>query len=206
MFLKKEYVDIPGDCKITLPPIALINPVQTGQQQIKITESLLRREEEIVDYSTGLVLTDEIENRKYCLALNLAEAYSHMVATWCWGDALLKWFDECDEDSARIPQLRSVSHANIWPNPWRYRWAHLAAEKFASPEGIDVFEALGLRFIFAVRPSIDTVTDEFINLFKKEGGVSTYLAWERRSPDPRTYFPPERFEIVVETVESLPNI
>lgn len=206
MFLKKEYVDIPGDCKITLPPIALINPVQTRQQQIKITESLLRREEEIVDYSTGLVLTDNIENRKYCLALNLAQAYKQMVATWCWGDALLKWLDECDVDAARIPQLQSVSHANIWPNPWRYRWVHLVAEKFAGPEGVDTFEALGLRFIFAVPPSIHMVTDEFINLFKRDGSVSTYQAWENRSPDPRTYFPPERFEIVVQSSDSLPSV
>jgi hypothetical protein len=89
-----RYIDIPGTVTHELPPL-LVHGSQEGTPL-----------SDVVGMAAGIVEAEDIlgdapgeegviEQRKYDLALNLAEQYLRLVDHWQWGDSILEWVRQC---------------------------------------------------------------------------------------------------------------
>ncbi len=54
-----------------------------------------------------------IEQRKFDLALNLAEQYMRLVSHWQWGDSILEWVRQCEITFEACEALRSLLHPDV---------------------------------------------------------------------------------------------
>ncbi|HET9321167.1 MAG TPA: hypothetical protein VFO27_15375, partial [Bryobacteraceae bacterium] len=114
----RRYIDIPGSGTHELPPL-LVHGTQDGTPL-----------SEVVDMAAGIVEAEDIlgtapaeesviEQRKYDLALNLADQYIRLVSHWQWGDSILEWVRQCEITFEGCEALRNLLHPDVWPHASR---------------------------------------------------------------------------------------
>src|ERR1022692_175277 len=92
----RTYLQIPGDKTHELPPLLIHGEADNAT-----------RLDEVVDLAGDIVESEDmvplmpeggglLEQRKYDLALQLAEKYLGLVAHWQWGDSILEWIRQCE--------------------------------------------------------------------------------------------------------------
>src|SRR5437870_4569615 len=188
----QRYIDIPGSGTHELPPL-LVHGTQEGTPL-----------SEVVQMATGIVEAEDmlaevpqdeavLEQRKYDLALNLADQYLRLVAHWQWGDSILEWIRQCEITFETQEGLRNLLHADVWPHAGRTSFVNLLLEKSVPTHGVGLENAVGLRLTFRQPPPIDCFSNQFLFYLNLPIAGTVYRTWARLAEDMPAFFPPERF-------------
>jgi hypothetical protein len=192
----RRYIDIPGSATHELPPL-LVHGTSEGTPL-----------SEVVDMAAGMVEAEDImgaapaeesviEQRKFDLALNLADQYLRLVSHWQWGDSILDWVRQCEITFESSEALRSLLHPDIWPHASRSSFVKLLMEKSVPTHGVGVENAVGLRLTFRQPPPIDCFSNQFLFYLNASVTSTAYRTWARLAQDAPALFPPDRFHFDV---------
>ena len=194
----RMYIEIPGKRTHELPPL-LIHREDAGHTT---------RLSEVVDLAADIVESEDmlpampvdesvVEQRKYDLALQLAEKYFGLVAHWQWGDSILEWIRQCEITFGAEETLRNLLHADLWPHASRSSFVTLLAEKAVPTHGVELERAVGLRLTFRQPPPIDCFSNQFLFYLNSTVADSAYQTWAHLTAEPPGLLPPERFHFQV---------
>lgn len=192
----RRYIDIPGTVTHELPPL-LVHATQEGTP---ITE--------VVEMATGIVEAEDMlaevpadengfEQRKFDLALNLAEQYMRLMSHWQWGDSILEWIRQCEITFENREVLRNLLHPDVWPHAGRSSFVSLLMEKSVPTHGVGLENAVGLRLTFRQPPPIDCFSNQFLIYLNSTVTRTAYQTWARLAQDCPSLFPPHRFHFQV---------
>jgi hypothetical protein len=192
----RRYIDIPGSGTHELPPL-LVHGTQDGTPL-----------SEVVDMAAGIVEAEDIlgtapaeesviEQRKYDLALNLADQYIRLVSHWQGGDSILEWVRQCEITFEGCEALRNLLHPDVWPHASRSSFVSLLMEKSVPTHGVGLENAVGLRLTFRQPPPIDCFSNQFLFYLNASVTSTAYRTWARLAQDAPTLFPPDRFHFDV---------
>jgi hypothetical protein len=188
----REYVSIPGHKMHQLPPL-LVRRVSEGAQvdmALAIEEAGEMLPE--VDIEESL-----LEQRKFDLAVTLADQYRGLIAHWQWGESIVEWIRQCEITFQSESALRDLLHPDVWPHAGRSSFVTLLADKRVSTPGVALEDAVGLRLTFRQPPPIDCCTSEFLFCLNASIGGSAYQAWARMGACAPALLPPDRFHFDV---------
>ena len=192
----RRYIDVPGSGTHELPPL-LMNAAQEGTPL-----------SEVVDMAAGIVEAEDIlgdapgeesviEQRKFDLALNLAEQYLRLVSHWHLGDSILDWVRQCETTFETCEALRNLLHPDVWPHASRSSFVYLLMEKSVPTHGAGLENAVGLRLTFRQPPPIDCFSNQFLFYLNASVASSAYRTWAHLAQDSPAFFPPDRFHFDV---------
>jgi hypothetical protein len=186
--MERHYIRIPGSETHELPPLFFrIANVSTPTQEV------LARATEIVDSEEMLPgFTEDIERRKFELALHLAEQYEHLVGTWHWGHAVLEWTRQCEITFESTASLRNLLHPDVWPHAGRSSFVTLLVEKHVRAP-VPLEKAVGLRLTFRQPPPIDCFSNQFLFYLNSPVADSAYQSWACMNMGESALLPPDRF-------------
>jgi hypothetical protein len=191
-----RYIDIPGSMMHELPPL-LVHGTQEGtplSEMVGMAAGIVDAEDILGD----VPLDDSVlEQRKYDLALNLAEQYLRLMAHWQWGDSILEWIRQCEITFESSDSLRRFLHADVWPHAGRSSFVNLLMEKSVPTHGVGVENAVGLRLTFRQPPPIDCFSNQFLFYLNSTLTSTAYRTWARLAHDSPALFPPDRFHFQV---------
>jgi len=162
----------------------------------------------MVDMAAGIVEAEDIlgdapgdqevlEQRKFDLALNLADQYVRLVLHWQWGDSILEWVRQCEITFETREALRNLLHPDVWPHASRSSFVNLLMEKSVPTHGVGLENAVGLRLTFRQPPPIDCFSNQFLFYLNESVAATAYRTWACLAPDSPALFPPERFHFDV---------
>ena len=197
-----KYIRIPGSETLELPPL-LVHGTQEGTPR-----------SEVVGMAAGIVEAEDIlgldqvdeniaEQRKFDLAVNLAEQYLRLVTHWQWGDSILEWIRQCEITFESSESLRTLLHPDIWPHAGRSSFVNLILDKSVPTHGIGVENAVGLRLTFRQPPPIKCFSDQFLFYLNSSIANTAYQTWSHMTPAPISCLPPERFTFEVVQMSAL---
>jgi hypothetical protein len=193
----RRYVDIPGSGTHELPPL-LVHGAQEGtplSEVVDMAASIVEAEDMLgEDFAAAPEL---IEQRKYDLAVNLAEQYRGLVSHWSWGDSILEWIRQCEITFEGKDVLRSLLHPDVWPHASRSSFVTLLVDKHVSTRGLVLEKAVGLRLTFRQPPPIDCFSNQFLFYLNSPVADSAYQVWAHLSAKPPALLPPDRFHFQV---------
>lgn len=192
----RRYIDVPGSGTHELPPL-LMHAAQEGTPL-----------SEVVDMAAGIVEAEDIlgdvlaeesvlEQRKFDLALNLAEQYLRLVSHWQLGDSILEWVRQCETTFETCEALRNLLHPDVWPHASRSSFVYLLMEKSVPTHGAGLENAVGLRLTFRQPPPIDCFSNQFLFYLNASVASTAYRTWARLAQDSPALFPPDRFHFDV---------
>lgn len=192
----RRYVDIPGSGTHELPPLL----VQATRDGTPLSE--------VVDMAAGIVEAEDIlgdapaeervlEQRKFDLALNLADQYLRLVSHWQWGDSILEWVRQCEITFEGCEALRPLLHPDVWPHAGRSSFVNLLVEKSVPTHGVGLENAVGLRLTFRQPPPIDCFSNQFLFYLNASVASTAYHTWACLAKDTPAWLPPERFHFEV---------
>jgi len=123
----RTYIQIPGDRTHELPPLLIHGEADIASRLDEVVDLAC----DIVDSEDMIPAVPEDENlleqRKYDLALQLAEKYLGLVAHWQWGDSILEWIRQCEITFGAEETLRKLLHPDLWPHASRSSFVTLLA-------------------------------------------------------------------------------
>ena len=138
-----------------------------------------------------------VDQRKYDLALQLAERYLGLVAHWQWGDSILEWIRQCEITFGAEETLRKLLHVDLWPHASRSSFVTLLADKAVPTHGVGIEKAVGLRLTFRQPPPIDCFSNQFLFYLNSTVADTAYQTWSHLTTEPSAHLPPERFHFQV---------
>ena len=191
-----KYIDIPGSGTHELPPL-LVHGAQEGtpiSEVLGMAAGIVEAEDILGDAAAD---ESVIEQRKFDLALNLAEQYRHLVSSWQWGDSILEWVRQCEITFEGCEALRSLLHPDVWPHAGRSSFVNLLMEKSVPTHGVGVENAVGLRLTFRQPPPIDCFSNQFLFYLNSSMTSTAYQTWARLAQTTPALFPPDRFHFQV---------
>jgi|SRR6185369_4940024 hypothetical protein len=192
----RTYIQIPGDRTHELPPLLIHGDAATNATQVRDVVDLAA---DIVEAEDMIPAADEslMEQRKYDLALQMAERYLGLVAHWQWGDSILEWIRQCEITFGAEETLRKLLHPDLWPHASRSSFVTLLADKAVPTHGVGLEKAVGLRLTFRQPPPIDCFSDQFLFYLNSTVADSAYQTWSHMSATTPVLLPPERFHFQV---------
>ena len=167
---------------------------------VTIFESIMPEAEDML--AAGPADEIEIEQRKFELALQLAEQYKGLVAHWSWGDSVLEWIRQCEITFESEGVLRKLLHPDVWPHASRASFVALLLEKSIPTHGVALDRAVGMRLAFRQPPPVDCVSSQFLFYLNSAVSRAAYEAWARLAPQADALFPPDRFHFDVLSMEN----
>jgi hypothetical protein len=194
----RTYIEIPGDRTHELPPLLI--HAEAAEHATRLDE-MVGLAADIVETEDMIPMlpADErvVEQRKYDLALQLAEQYLGLVAHWQWGDSILEWIRQCEITFGAEETLRKLLHADLWPHASRSSFVTLLADKGVPTHGVGIEKAVGLRLTFRQPPPIDCFSNQFLFYLNSTVADSAYQTWSHMTSVPAALLPPERFHFQV---------
>jgi hypothetical protein len=187
-----RYISIPGTKRHELPPLLVQHADREGVAGL---DSMILEAEEMLpptDAEESLV-----EQRKFDLAIQLAEQYRALRSQWQWGDSVLEWIRQCEITFECEEALRKLLHPDVWPHASRSSFVALLEEKHVARPGIALERAVGLRLTFRQPPPIDCFSNQFLLYLNSTVAESAFLTWAHLVPDEPVLFPPDRFHFEV---------
>jgi hypothetical protein len=142
----------------------------------------------------------ELEQRKFELALQLAQQYRSLVTHWSWGDSVLEWIRQCEITFESESVLRKLLHPDVWPHASRASFVALLLEKSVPTQGVALDRAVGMRLAFRQPPPVDCVSSQFLFYLNSTVSRAAYDAWSQLAPSDSSLFPPDRFHFDVLSV------
>ncbi len=193
----RRYIDVPGSATHELPPLLVHAASQEGTPL-----------SDVVDMAAGIVDAEDIlgdaageegvlEQRKYDLALNLAEQYLRLVSHWQLGDSVLEWVRQCEITFETREALRNLLHPDVWPHASRSSFVSLLIDKSVPTRDAGLESAVGLRLTFRQPPPIDCFSNQFLFYLNTSVASTAYHSWARLAQDSPALFPPDRFHFDV---------
>jgi hypothetical protein len=138
-----------------------------------------------------------LEQRRFELALQLAEQYRGLVSHWTWGDSILEWIRQCETTFECEDTLRTLLHPDVWPHASRSSFVTLLADKHVPTRGVALERAVGLRLTFRQPPPIDCFSNQFLFYLNSTVADSAYHTWSQLIPQSPSLLPPDRFHFDV---------
>ena len=196
----ERYIAIPGSKTHELPPLLVHAADHAPAERVTDLGSMLLEAEEMLAATDA----DEhlLEQRKFDLALQLAEHYKALMSHWQWGDCVLEWIRQCEITFECEDVLRNLLHADVWPHASRASFVTLLRDKEVSTPGVALERAVGLRLTFRQPPPIDCFSNQFLLYLNSSVADSAYQTWSRLVPAELTLLPPERFHFEVLNVDN----
>lgn len=190
----QKYIEIPGTRTHELPPL-LVHPVKNNSAtELSDVVSLAADIVESEDMIPGSLGSEEVlEQRKFDLALHLAEQYRDLVTRWQWGDSILEWVRQCEITFHAEETLRHLLHPDVWPHAGRSSFVKLLSDKSMPTRGVPVEKAVGLRLTFRQPPPIDCFSNQFLVYLNSTVADSAYTTWSHLSAEAPAILPPDRF-------------
>ena len=192
----RRYIDIPGIATHELPPL-LVHATPEGaplSQVVGMAAGIVEEEDILGDAAAD---EDVRGQRKFDLALHLAEQYLRLVSHWQWGDSVLEWVRQCEITFESADALRRFLHPNVWPHAGRSSFVTLLMEKSVPTHGVGLESAVGLRLAFRQPPPIDCFSDQFLFYLNSPMTTTAYRTWARLAHDSPALFPPDRFHFQI---------
>jgi hypothetical protein len=196
----ERYIAIPGSKTHELPPLLVHAADHAPTESVADLGSMMLEAEEMLAASDA----DErlLEQRKFDLALQLAEHYKALMSHWQWGDCVLEWIRQCEITFECEDVLRNLLHPDVWPHANRASFVTLLREKEVPTRGVALERAVGLRLTFRQPPPIDCFSNQFLFYLNSSIADSAYQTWSRLVPAELTLLPPERFHFEVLDVDN----
>ncbi|HWB83499.1 MAG TPA: hypothetical protein VG675_05135 [Bryobacteraceae bacterium] len=192
----EKYIDIPGTETHELPPLLVHSPSDHVPAGARPDLSAI-----LVEAEDMLAMTDAaddvIEQRKFDLALQLAEQYKGLVSHWQWGNSVLEWIRQCELTFEWEAELRDLLHPDVWPHAGRASFVTLLADKAVPTPGVVLKRAVGLRLTFRQPPPIDCFSSQFLVYLNSTVADSAYRTWAHLGSQQFALLPPERFHFEV---------
>lgn len=194
-----KYIDIPGSRTHELPPLLIHSTFEyaPAEGSLDLTSVMPEAEEMLAPIDAGLA---ELEQRRFDLALQLAEQYKGLVSHWAWGDSVLEWIRQCEITFEGEDTLRKLLHPDVWPHASRASFVTLLVEKSIPTQGVALERAVGMRLTFRQPPPIDCVSSQFLFYLNSTIADAAYQTWAHLVPQAEGLFPPERFHFDVLSV------
>src|SRR6266852_9970440 len=197
----RKYIDIPGRATHELPPL-LVHSAQEGtplSEVVGMAAGIVEAEDML-----GEMPADEslLAQRRFDLALNLAEQYMRLVSHWQWGDSILAWIRQCEITFEARVDLRKLLRADLWPHAGRSSFVMLLGDKAVETRGVGIEKAVGLRLTFRQPPPLRCFSSQFLCYLNSSVATTAYQTWARMSPSPISALPPERFNFHVVNTRS----
>jgi hypothetical protein len=195
----EKYIEIPGSETHELPPLLLHWAAEhAAEQRACDLQSMMPEAEDMLGAEPGDQI--QIEQRKFELALQLAEQYRGLVAHWSWGDSVLEWIRQCEITFESEGALRKLLHPDVWPHASRASFVALLIEKGIPTHGVALDRAVGMRLSFRQPPPVDCVSSQFLFYLNSAVSRAAYDAWSQLAPQSASLFPPHRFHFDVLSV------
>ena len=193
--MDRTYIDIPGTGTHELPPLLVhkgSGDTDLGTVLHSATD-MVESEDMLTD---GAAEGQEVEQRKYDLALNLTEQYLRVITHWQWGDSILEWIRQCEITFETEAALRNLLHADVWPHAGRSSFVTLLQEKDVHAPVV-LENAVGLRLTFRQPPPIDCFSNQFLFYLNSTVAGTAYQTWAHLSYESPSLLPPERFHFEI---------
>lgn len=142
-----------------------------------------------------------LEQRKFDLAVTLAEEYKGLIAHWRWGNSILEWTRQCEITFGAEATLRHLLHPDVWPHASRSSFVTLLLDKAVPTHGVRLERAVGMRLTFRQPPPIDCFSNQFLFFLNSTMTDTAYRTWALLNRDPVGLLPPERFSFQVLDVD-----
>ena len=197
--IEGKYISVPGDQTHELPPLLVQHVDLEGVGEL---DSMMLEAEDMLapsdaDYSL-------LEQRKFDLAMQLAEQYRALRSQWQWGDSVLEWIRQCEITFEGEDTLRKLLHPDVWPHASRASFVELLREKALLGAGllggVTLEKAVGLRLTFRQPPPIDCFSSQFLFYLDSSVADSAYHTWSHLVTNAPALLPPERFHFDVLSV------
>jgi hypothetical protein len=186
-----RYISIPGTKTHELPPLLVQHP---GAENEPGLDSVMLEAEEMLPPTDAAVSL--LEQRKFDLAVQLAEQYRALRSQWQWGDSVLEWIRQCEITFECEDVLRNLLHPDVWPHASRASFVALLEEKNVA-RAVALECAVGLRLTFRQPPPIDCCSNQFLLYLNSTVGATAYQTWSHLIPDKLALLPPDRFHFEV---------
>ena len=188
----RGYIEIPGSKTHELPPLLVRHA--GDQAPLDLSAAIVEAEEMLPELDAE---QDLIEQRKYELAINLADQYRGLVAHWQWGDSIIEWIRQCEITFESEATLRHLLHPDVWPHASRASFVALLVDKDVPTPGVELEKAVGLRLTFRQPPPLDCFSNQFLFYLNSTVADSAYQTWAHLNPVLTGLLPPERFHFEV---------
>ena len=193
----RKYVEIPGENTHELPPLLLRGSAEIAPLDEVMNMAADIVQDEVLADDAPLQAFDSLaDNRRFDLALNLAEHYLKLVAHWRWGDSILDWIRQCEITFETQASLRNLLRPDLWPHAGRSSFVTLLADKSVPTHGVVLENAVGLRLTFRQPPPISCFSNQFLFYLNDSVAGTTYATWASGAGHP-ALLPPERFHFQV---------
>jgi hypothetical protein len=191
-----HYVQIPGSQTHELPPLLVHGAAehQPTEETADLTSVMLEAEDMLPPSGANV---EVLEQRKFDLALQLAEQYRGLLSHWHWGDSVLEWIRQCEITFESQETLRKLLHPDVWPHASRASFVTLLMEKHVPTRGVALDRAVGLRLTFRQPPPIDCFSNQFLFYLNSTMASNAYETWSHLAPVEPALLPPERFHFEV---------
>ncbi|MBZ5578409.1 MAG: hypothetical protein LAP40_17740 [Acidobacteriia bacterium] len=195
-----RYIRIPGSKTHELPPL-LVHSIEHGApEDVADLDSVMGEAEEM------LAATDAdnavVEQRKFDLAVQLANQYRALRSHWQMGDSVLEWIRQCEITFECEEVLKNLLHPDVWPHASRASFVSLLRDKDVPTQGVTLERAVGLRLTFRQPPPIDCFSSQFLFYLNSPVADTAYQTWSHLVPDALVLFPPERFHFEVLSLDN----
>jgi hypothetical protein len=195
-----KYIAIPGSKTHELPPLLVHTAEHGSAEGFSSLDSMMLEAEDM------LAVTDAdesvVQQRKFDLAVQLAEQYRGLLSHWQWGDSVLEWIRQCEITFECEDTLRNLLHPDVWPHASRASFVTLLREKRVPTDGVELQRAVGLRLTFRQPPPIDCFSNQFLLYLNSTLADSAYQTWSHLTPVAPVLFPPERFHFDVVNLDN----
>lgn len=191
----ERYIEIPGSKTHELPPLLVHAGEPVPAEEVPDLDSVMLEAEEMLAPSDAAEAV--VEQRKFDLALQLANQYRALMSQWHWGDSVLEWIRQCEITFESESVLRHLLHPDVWPHASRASFVTLLRSKDVSTPGITLERAVGLRLTFRQPPPIDCFSNQFLLYLNSSVADTAYQTWSHLGPEGLMLLPPERFHFEV---------
>lgn len=190
--MDRRYVQIPGSRNHELPPLLVRTALEGSpmDEVVGMATGIVEAEDMLPDLA---VSEGDLEQRKFELALQLAEQYRRLISHWQWGDSIVEWIRQCEITFENRAELRNLLHPDVWPHAGRSSFVNLLLEKSVPTHGVGLEKAVGLRLTFRQPPPIDCFSNQFLFYLNASVADSAYHTWSHLTHDAPALLPPERF-------------
>jgi hypothetical protein len=137
-----------------------------------------------------------LEQRKFDLAVQLAEQYKALLTHWHWGDSVLEWIRQCEITFGCEDALRSLLHPDVWPHASRASFVTLLRDKHVRTP-VELEKAVGLRLMFREPSPIRCLSNQFLLYLNSTVADTAYNTWSHLIRDEALLLPPERFHFEI---------